>query len=73
MALTVTEVRGLADAATAKAGKPDLLRVDSVETRESPFLAHSDMIAPAEDRVAPATSLAAAKIESSISRVVLMN
>jgi hypothetical protein len=29
-------------------------------------------MAPAEDRVTPAISLAAAKIESSISRVVLM-
>ena len=48
------------------------LAADWVDARASPFLAHSDIMAPAEDRVAPATSLAAARIESSISRVVLM-
>ena len=72
MDLTVAEVRGLAALATANTGKPDLLRADSAELRASPFLAQEEITAPAVDPLAPATSLAAASIVSSISSVVLI-
>jgi len=71
MALIAAEFRGLADGETENIGNPDLLRTDGLAVRESPFLAHSEIMAPAVDRLASATSFAAARIESSISSVVL--
>jgi hypothetical protein len=72
MDLTVAEVRGFASAGTEKTGNPDFIRPVWPEVRESPFLARSEITAPAEELFAPAISFAAARIESSMSSVVLM-
>jgi hypothetical protein len=71
MDLTVAEVRGFASAGTEKTGNPDFRRLTWPEERESPFLAKSEITAPAEELLAPAISFAAARIESSMSSVVL--
>jgi hypothetical protein len=72
MDLTVAEVRGFASAGTVKTGNPDFRWLIWPEVRESPFLARSEITAPAEELLAPAISFAAASIESSMSSVVLM-
>jgi len=69
---TVTEVRGFALAGTENTGKPDLLLAALPEANDRPLRAQSEITAPAEDLLASATSFAAARIVSSISRVVLI-
>ena len=60
MDLTVAEVRGFASAGTVKTGNPDFRRLIWPEVRESPFLAKSEITAPAEELLAPAISFAGA-------------
>jgi hypothetical protein len=72
MALTVADVNGLAPTGTEKIGNPDFLWDVWSDMKESPFLASSEITAPADDLLAPAISFAAARIESSISSVVLI-
>lgn len=68
----MAEERGFASAGTEKTGNPDFIRPTCPEVRESPFLASSEITAPAEELLAPAISFAAARTASSMSRVVLM-
>jgi hypothetical protein len=70
MDLTVAEVRGFACGGTEKTGKPESFRSVRPSVAASPFRAKAEMTAPAEVLLAPAISLTAARIESSISRVV---
>jgi hypothetical protein len=72
MDLTVAEVRGFVSAGMVKTGNPDFRWLIWPELRDSPFLASSEITAPAEELLAPAISFAAASIESSMSSVVLI-
>jgi hypothetical protein len=68
----VLELSGFASFGIENTGNPERFREVLEEVCASPFLAHSEITAPAEDLLAPATSFATARIESSISRVVLI-
>jgi hypothetical protein len=70
MDLTADAVSGLASDGTEKTGNPDLFLTILPGVWVSPFLAKSEITAPAEELLASAISLAAARIASSISRVV---
>jgi len=73
MDLTIVEVSGLASDGTEKTGNPDFRRLVLPEVKLRPFRARSEITAPAVEPLAPAISFAAARIESSISSVVLTN
>ena len=72
MDLTAAEVRGFASDGTENTGNPDFVRPIWPAARDSPFLANSEITAPAEEWFAPAISFTAARMESSMSSVVLI-